>query len=267
MRPTLRFLGASDSQGVPRWWCPCAVCEEARTTGLNARSRPSVVIEGAGEGADERPERVLVDAAPELRLQCTREGLKGFDAALVTHAHNDHVLGLGDLADRARWTERPCPVYAPAEVLPALRERFGYLMRGAYLELAPLKALEGSSRSFAGYRLTPVKVPHGFNGWAYAFRFDGPRSSWAYVPDALGLTDLAPWRGLALLVLGTSFYLETAPLETRSVYDVREARALIAELRPGRTVFTHLGHGVDVRKPAPPGTLYARDGLRLELPW
>jgi phosphoribosyl 1,2-cyclic phosphate phosphodiesterase len=267
MTPTLRFLGASDSQGVPRWWCDCKVCTEARTTGVNARSRPSVVIEGAAES----PERVLVDASPELRTQCAREGLRGFGAALISHAHNDHVLGLGDLADRARWTREPCPVFAPAEVLPALRERFAYLTRGGYPERVPFRALEQSSRTFAGYRLSAVRVPHGFNGWAYGFRFDGessrPGSSWAYIPDSLNLQDLSPWRGLGLLVLGTSCYRETAPVHSRSVYDVQEALGLISELKPAGTVLTHLGHGVDAREPAPEGTIYAYDGLRLELPW
>jgi len=272
MTPTLRFLGTSDSQGVPRWWCGCAVCEEARTDGRNARTRPSVVIEGA--------ESILLDAAPELRLQCSREGLSGLDAALVTHAHavsatgrrasarnrNDHVLGLGDLADWGRWTGAHCPIYAPEEVLPPLRARFGYLGAPSYAARTPFRSVEAAGRTFAGYGVTAVRVPHGFNGFSYAFRFERDGRAWSYMPDCLGLEDLTPWRDLDLLVLGTSFYREDAPLEKRSVYDVQEALALITEPKPMRTIFTHLGHGVDVRKPAPEGTCYAFDGLRVPLP-
>lgn len=259
MSAVLTFLGSSDSQGVPRWWCGCRVCEEARAGGLNRRTRPSVLVEGAGE-------RILVDAAPELRLQLGREGVRDVGALIVTHAHNDHLLGLGDVADQARWTERPTPVYAPAEVLPQVIQRFAYLGRGRYPQLVPMAALERTGRTFAGYRASAHRVPHGFNGFAYGLRCDGPRGSWAYVPDSLGLTDLSPWRGLELLVLGTSFYREAAPYERRSVYDVTEALALLSEIKPARTVFTHLGHGIDARKPSPQGTTYARDGLRLELP-
>ena len=253
----LRFLGTSDSQGVPRWWCRCRVCNEARTSGKNARTRPGAVIEGA--------ERVLLDAPPELRLQCSREGVQGFDAALITHAHNDHLLGLGDLADWGRWTGRSCPIYTPEEVLPQLETRFNYLTSASYQALTPFKSLP-TRRTFAGYSVQAIRVPHGFNGFSYAFRFERDGKSWGYMPDCLGLVDLEPWRNLELLVLGASFYREDAPAAGRSVYDVLEAAALVAELKPQKTVLTHLGHGVDTHKAAPEGLQYAADGLVTLLP-
>ena len=252
----LRFLGTSDSQGVPRWWCHCSVCEEARTTGKNARTRPAAVIEG--------DERVVIDAPPELRLQCVREDLDGFHAALLTHAHNDHLLGLGDLADWGRWTEQHCPVYVPGEVLPQVKTRFGYLLAGSYQAQTPFRTLP-TMRTFAGYSVSAIRVPHGFNGFSYAFRFERSDKAWGYMPDCLGLTDLEPWRNLDLLVLGASFYREDAPIASRSVYDVQEAAALVAELKPKETVLTHLGHGVNCRKPAPEGLWYAFDGLVIPL--
>lgn len=253
----LRFLGTSDSQGVPRWWCGCSVCAEARSSGVNARTRPAAVIEGK--------KRILLDTPPELRLQCSREGLRGFDAALISHAHNDHLLGLGDLADWGRWTGNSCPVYAPAEVLPQLTARFPYLEAESYQARTPLLALP-SARIFAGYRVEAIRVPHGFNGHAYGFRFERAGCAWAYLPDCLMLDDLEPWRGLELLVLGASFYYEDAPLAGRSVHDVQETAALVAELRPRRTLLTHLGHGVDARKRPPDGLRYAHDGLVVALP-
>ena len=256
MSARLRFLGSSDSQGVPRWWCGCGVCEEARSEGVNARTRPSVLIEGR--------ERVLIDAAPELRLQMTREGVREVDAVLVTHAHSDHVLGLSDIGDQARWTGRTTPVYAPAEVVLGLKERFAYMTRGAYRRLTPFWEVE--ALRLADYEVKAHRVPHGHNGWSYAFRFDGAGGSWGYMPDCLGLEDLKPWRGLKLLVLGASFFKEDAPLASRSVYDVGEALELLEVLRPERAVLTHLGHGVDAREPAPEGATYARDGLVTDLP-
>ena len=254
----LRFLGTSDSQGVPRWWCGCSVCVEARTSGRNARTRPGAVLEGG--------ERVLIDTPPELRLQCSREGLTGFDAALVTHAHNDHLLGLGDLADWGRWTDLHCPVYAPAEVLPQIKTRFPYLNSESYQARTPFRTVETAGRTFAGYDVTAIRVPHGFNGFSYALRFEREGRAWGYMPDCLGLTELEPWRNLDLLVLGASFYQETAPIAGRSVYDVLEAAALATKLNPKQTVLTHLGHGVDTRKTPPEGLIYACDGLVIPMP-
>ncbi|HEX2864211.1 MAG TPA: MBL fold metallo-hydrolase, partial [Deinococcales bacterium] len=99
----LVFLGAGDSQGVPRWWCGCPVCAEARETGRNARTRPSVLVLSGGE-------TWLVDPGPDFRAQAIRRGLDALSGVLVTHAHNDHILGLGDVLDFARWTGADFPV-------------------------------------------------------------------------------------------------------------------------------------------------------------
>jgi phosphoribosyl 1,2-cyclic phosphate phosphodiesterase len=256
--PVLRFLGTSDSQGVPRWWCSCHVCAEARTTGKNARTRPSVLLESEGQ-------KILIDAAPEFRLQITKEMIDSIDALIITHAHNDHILGLGDVADFARWTKKATPVYAPLEVIVQVQERFSYLTKGSYPTLTPFESLE-SAQMFAGYQVTAHKVPHGFNGVSYGLHFANESTRWAYIPDSIHLQDLTPWHSLDLLILGTSFYKEEARLENRSVYDVQEALKLIAELQPKQTIFTHLGHGVDSRKTAPQKTRYASDGLVIVLP-
>jgi phosphoribosyl 1,2-cyclic phosphate phosphodiesterase len=256
--PTLRFLGCSDSQGVPRWWCSCKVCNEARTTGENLRSRPSVLLESDAD-------TVLIDAAPEFRMQVTREKIFKIDALIITHAHNDHLLGLGDVADFARWTKKTIPIFVPSEVIPQVRARFQYLTKGSYPTLVPFAELESKGQTFGGYKLTAHKVPHGANGFAYGLRFENSSFRWAYIPDSINLQDLTPWLDLDLLMLGTSFYYEDAPIESRSVYSVVEAVHLLHALQPKGTIFTHMGHGVDIRKAAPEKTQYARDGLTVKI--
>lgn len=258
----LLFLGVGDSQGVPRWWCDCSVCHEARSTGVNLRTRPSVILR---ETLESGLRHTLIDAAPELRLQLTRERITGIDTLIITHAHNDHIMGLGDLADMVRWTGRTLPVYAPAEVIPQVTTRFPYIAPSNYAERLPFVALEHAQPQVADYTIQAHKVPHGFNGFSYALRFDSSQHSFAYISDSLDLTDLSPWQGLDLLILGTSFYFEPAKRWHRSIYHVVEAVDLIAELKPRHTIFTHMGHGIDIRKPAPPGTRYAWDGLRISL--
>jgi phosphoribosyl 1,2-cyclic phosphate phosphodiesterase len=256
----LIFLGSGDSQGVPRWWCECSVCSEARSTGANARTRPSVLIRGS--------ENVLIDSSPEFRRQVERAGVRQLDAVLITHAHNDHLLGVGDIADYAARVRRDCPVYAPAAVIPEIQARFAYMLKPGtgYAKYTPILPLDDSSRAFAGYAVQAVEVPHGRNGSSWAYRFERNGRAWGYMSDCLDLVDLKPWRNLDLLVLGANFYREDAARDRRSIYDVLEAAELLNELAPARAVLTHMGHGVDRRKAAPAGVSYACDGLEIELP-
>ncbi|ADV67396.1 MBL fold metallo-hydrolase [Deinococcus maricopensis] len=258
MTLTLTFLGTSDSQGVPRWSCTCAVCADARAGGANRRTRSSALLRGAGES-------VLLDCGPDLHAQLTREGVTHLDHAVISHAHNDHLMGLGDLLD-VRAAPRPV-IHAPADVIPEVAARFAYAFRNA----SPVRALPEVGLQAAGLTLRAFRVPHGDNGDSHAFRLDGPSVRAAYVTDALRIPDAlaAQWlKNLDLLILGTSFRAESldATRTHRSVYDVHEARALSWAVRTPRVLLTHLSHDHDVRAPdLPHGWAYAHDGLTITL--
>ncbi|PTA68934.1 MBL fold metallo-hydrolase [Deinococcus arcticus] len=259
---SLTLLGTGDSKGVPRFWCGCAVCTEARATGANRRRRTASLLRVGAQTA-------LLDAGPD-----THGALAGLPGPLVpsmvllSHAHNDHVLGLGDLLDYVQDAGGALPVYAPASVIPALRERFGY----AFRLRSPVQVWPKEGVWLGGVQVRAFAVPHGANGQSHAFRLDGPGWAAAVMTDAIDVPQetAALWlSGLDLLVLGTSFADESAaPHASRSVYDVREALTLPWAHAARRVVLSHLSHGVDVRGAGelPPGWRYAGDGLSLPLP-
>ena len=82
------FLGSGTSQGVPMIACHCPVCTS--TDPRNQRTRASIHVTMDGL-------QVQVDAAPEFRLQCVREGIEWLDVFILTHGHADHILGMDDL--------------------------------------------------------------------------------------------------------------------------------------------------------------------------
>ncbi len=270
---TLTFLGTSDSKGVPRWWCACPVCQEARGSGQNRRTRPAALVHGAGEA-------LLLDCGPDLHGQLARLGAPVRPTAvLISHAHNDHLMGLGDLLDYAVYAGgdlgmpgvaggalSPLPIYAPAEVRPQVEDRYRY----AFRREAPVHVMPEGGLAVAGFMVRAFRVPHGANGFSFAFRFERPDFTWAYVTDAIDIPDdtVARWLdGLDLLVLGTSFADESASEHAgRSVYDIREALALRWAHRAGRVLLTHLSHGVDVtRVTLPAHFTFARDALTVPL--
>ncbi len=234
MRTTITFLGTGDSMGVPRVYCSCAVCEEARMNGLNKRWRSSIFIE-----ADNK--RLLVDCGPDWLQQMEFQGLKELDHVLITHAHYDHIGGLPQWADACRWLERRGHVYAPKEVIAIILKSFSWLQ--ANLEFHEID----DGFSFSGWSIKPWKVNHGKNGYAFAYRFSKLDLNWVYCPDSIDLQadQIVPLYDLTLLILGTSFYHEAFDLETRSVYDITEALVLIKQVKPQSIYFTHMSHGID----------------------
>ncbi|MBW5448161.1 MBL fold metallo-hydrolase [Cohnella sp. CFH 77786] len=236
----ITFLGHGDSLGTPRVYCECAVCEEARTTGANRRLRSSLWLR------EKNASPLLLDCGPDWREQMESIGVRNAAMGLLTHAHFDHIGGLVDWADACRWTDVHADVFAPAEVLEEVLRRFPWI--GSRLRLHA----NDEGMEYGGWNVRPWKVNHGKNGYSYAYRFDRPQTgkSWAYCSDSINLSEAEkePLRGLELLILGTSFAEEPFPMDTRSVYDMKEGLALAAEVGAGKVLFTHLSHDVDSRR-------------------
>lgn len=242
----LQFLGTSDAMGVPRVYCSCEVCKEARLTGENRRYRSSVLLRT--EDGD-----LLIDCGPDWRGQMESAGLHGVDQALITHAHFDHIAGLPEWADACRWTRRKGTIYAPQEVFAIIQGQYPWIRNHLHFIEVESYPVAGKVLFFGGWEITWYKVCHGKNGYSYAYRFTKESYSFAYCSDAINLSaDQKEFlTDLDLLVLGTSFYYEEAEFATRSVYDMCEAEQLIKELRAEQVIYTHMGHGVDIHHPYP----------------
>ncbi|GAA0383188.1 MBL fold metallo-hydrolase [Paenibacillus motobuensis] len=253
----LVFLGTGDAMGVPRLYCDCEVCTEARNGGENRRYRSAVVV-GCGQG-----EQFMIDCGPDFRAGMERRGQRFIKRILITHAHFDHIGGLPEWADACRWLERRGQMYAPREVVDIILRQYPWLERNLDIHFLD----EGIV--IDGWKIYRWKVNHGKNGYSYAYRFDKPGYAWAYCSDSIDLPpeQRTPLQGLDLLILGVSFYKELAEFSTRSVYDVTEALDLLQEIKPKRTIFTHMSHDIDQRNDysLPKGVSFARTGMRVPL--
>ena len=196
------ILGCGSSGGVPRIggadgrgaWGACDPDEPK-----NRRTRCSIAVQRANEagGWDGDLTTVLIDTAPELRLQLTGNGLSRVDAVCFTHDHADQTHGIDDLRALALNTGARVPVYYDPAASPALLDRFGYCFESAPGSPYPaiLSAHElpraGGTLTVDGptgpLPVTPFAVQHGRIP-ALGFRV-GP---FAYSPDLSDVPD-ASW--------------------------------------------------------------------------
>ncbi|MBI4717207.1 MAG: MBL fold metallo-hydrolase [Planctomycetes bacterium] len=249
-------LGSGTSHGVPMIGCRCAVCTSPDPR--DRRTRPSLWVR-AGET------RLLIDTAPELRLQCLACGIDAVDAVLFTHHHADHVSGLDDLR-RFNWLmRRIVPCYGTSRTLEALRRMFAYAFEPAadsphsrpQIELRPI-----DTRAFEveGVRVVPVPLLHGPMP-VLGFRI----GRFAYCTDcsAIADTSLELLTGLDVLILDA---LRRTPHPTH--FNLEQAVAMAQRIGAGRTYFTHiaheLAHEATIRE-LPPGMALAYDGQRIEV--
>lgn len=260
MNATLTFLGTADSKGVPRFWCDCLVCQEARVTGVNRRTRTAMLLQN-GE------EVVLLDAGGDLHVQLSQRFTPIVPGVVfLSHAHNDHILGMADLLDYVRYAGGKLSIYAPENVIPDVVARFPYAFRAE----PPVTPMPTEGVQAAGFTIQLFRVPHGANGFSHAFLLSRSGYRAAIITDSIDVPDdiAQPWlNNLDLLMLGTSFVNESnQPRSSRSVYDIVEARQLPWAQAAKRVLLTHLSHDVDVRSvQLPAGWTFARDGLQIPL--
>lgn len=269
----LLFLGTGTSAGVPMIGCECAVCRSADPR--DQRSRASVLIRytdaARGNAGTTITRQILIDTAPELRLQMTRHRINRVDAVLYTHAHADHIFGLDDLRRFNIVMKGPVPIYAEETVLAKFREMFRYIFephRNANASFVPQLLTEpiepGAAIDLFGARWTPLRLMHG-NLAIVGFRVDHQGQSMAYCTDVSAIPDetLPLLRGLDVLVIDGLRY---RPHPTHFTID--QALAAIAQLQPRTAYLTHLAHDIahaDLAARLPPGVCLPHDGLIVHL--
>ncbi len=234
--------------------CDCAVCRSADPR--NHRNRCSAYLEfPSGQG-------VLIVTPPELRLQALAHRIRRVDAVLMTHGHADHLAGFDDLRRFNEINHGSLPVFGNTETMEEIRRRWDYIF-DPHTQLGggkPDVALIPVDGPFALFDETVTPIP----AWHGRLPVLGYRiGSFAYVTDCSDVPagSKALLRGLAVLVLGAIRWRAHT-----THFNVEQAVALAAELRPGITYLTHLTHDLDheeTSRALPSGVALAYDGLTM----
>src|SRR5438552_10026198 len=257
-------LGCGSSAVVPRAIGDWGQCDPANPR--NRRSRCSLLVRRPAVAGIGPATTVIVDAAPEFRLQCVAADVRRQDGLLITHDHADQCHGLDDIRAFALVQRQRIACWADEITAGALMRRFGYVFEG-----------EGSYPAIANLHRT---APHG-----ETWEVDGPSGpipvvssdqdhggvrslgyrfgDVAYSSDVVGLPEasLAALQGLDLWIVDA---LRERPHPTHAHVDM--ALEWIARVKPRRAVLTNMHIDLDYDALAarlPAGVEPAYDGMRL----
>jgi phosphoribosyl 1,2-cyclic phosphate phosphodiesterase len=247
----LTILGSGTSHGIPMIACDCPVCTSADPRDQRTRTSALVTFDGF---------HLLIDTAPELRLQCVARGVRRVDAICITHAHADHVAGLDDVR---RFNDRSggmLPVYGSAATLARVRQMFDYAFDddpdypSAKPNLQPLPV--SGPFTLGSQTVTPIPYAHGPTT-VFGYRVGRV----AYCPDCSAMPEAsrALLAGLDVLVLDA---LRRRPHPTH--FNLEAALAEAQRIGARRTYFTHIAHELkhaEVNATLPAGIELAYDGL------
>jgi len=250
----ITLLGTGTSQGVPVIGCQCAVCTSPDPRDNRLRSS-ALISDGTVN--------ILIDPGPDFRQQMLRAQVQRLDAIIITHEHNDHVIGIDDVRPFNFVTGQPIRMYALARVASELRRRFEYVFGDPIPGLPRIELLtidQDSIVQVAGIEIQAIGIMHGTLP-ILGFR----------ISDLTYLTDVKTIRpSERLKIAGTRFLVVNAlqHLPHPTHLNLEECLALWEQLRPEQTWLTHISHYLgltsDIEQILPDSVSLGYDGLSIE---
>jgi len=221
-------LGTGTSQGIPIIGCKCEVCTS--TDKADKRLRTSIYVES-------EETKILIDIGPDFRTQFLANKLTTVDHILITHEHNDHVIGLDDIRAINFTQNKSVPIYAMPRVSEELTKRFEYVFnKHPYPGLPQISLHNISEEGFnlGDLTITPIKVLHGRLP-ILGFKIN----DLVYITDAnqIAKEEIAKMGKPKVLIINS---LRKEP--HFSHYSLSEALEVIDQVKPERAYLTHISH-------------------------
>ena len=181
--------------------------------------------------------KILIDIGPDFRNQFLENKLEDVDAVLLTHEHNDHVIGMDDIRAINFIQKKSIPIYAKQTVIAQLNQRFSYAFGNNKYPGTPLIHLVpiGDSPFFIDeVEIIPVHLLHGRLD-ILGFRV----GDFAYLTDASSIpeSEYTKLNQLKILIINA---LRKEP--HHSHFTLTEALDEIERINPERAFLTHISH-------------------------
>jgi phosphoribosyl 1,2-cyclic phosphate phosphodiesterase len=252
----LTFLGTGTSQGIPVIGCDCVVCNSDDPRDNRLRTSAMISVNN---------KNFVIDVGPDFRQQMLREKVRKIEAVLLTHEHNDHVIGLDDVRPYNFMHRKGVDIYGTERVISEVTQRFPYVFEdnpypGApQLTTHPIQPME--KFEVEGVLFQSLPVLHG--DWpVVGFK----ARSLVYITDAKFISDevVSAAKDCEVLVLNA-----LRKKDHHSHLSLEQAIEVSGKIGAARTYFTHISHNMglcsEVQGELPPGFFLAWDGLKVKV--
>lgn len=252
----LKFLGSGTSQGVPVIACHCEVCTSLNSKDKRFRSS-ALVTTDAGK-------KILIDCGPDFRMQMLENKEEQIDAVLLTHEHNDHVIGLDDMRPLIFRNGKSIEIYCQKRVGDEIKSRFPYAFADVKYPGAPsfdLYEIQNRSFEILGIDINPIEVlHHRLPIFGYKIK------DLAYITDASFITneEKEKLKNLDFLIVNCIRKEDIHPAH----FILPQVIGLFKELKPKKMYLTHISHHLglhdDTEMELPDNMFFAYDGLEID---
>ena len=224
------ILGSGTSQGIPLIGCKCPTCTSSDQR--DKRLRSSIFVET-------EQVKIQVDVGPDFRQQFLKNNIESLDHVLITHEHNDHIIGIDDLRAINFIQKKAIPIYAEAHVLESIKKRFHYAFSNNKYYGVPeltLHPINLDPLYFSDIKVIPIRVQHGKLD-ILGFRFN----DFAYITDASHITneEIEKIKNVDILVVNA-----LRREKHYSHFNLKEACTFIEKVSPRQAYLTHLSHAM-----------------------
>lgn len=251
----LKFLGTGTSQGIPVIGSDHPVCKS--NDPKDKRLRTSAIL------TTDAGNKILIDCGPDFRQQMLTNNETRLDAVLLTHEHNDHIIGLDDLRPLIFQNEKNMPIYCSTRVKEEITQRFPYAFSDNKYPGAPSFDITiiKEKLSVLDTEIEPIEVMHGKLP-ILGFKI----KNLAYITDAnfISNEEKQKLKNLDVLIINCL----RKEKKHHSHYILPEVLDLVQELQPKQTYFTHISNNLgfhhQVEKVLPNGVFLAYDTLEIE---
>lgn len=252
----IRLLGTGTSQGVPVMGCDCEVCLSSNLKDKRLRTS-ALIIDGQTT--------ICIDTGPDFRQQLLLANTKRLDAILLTHEHNDHIIGIDDIRPFVFRQNMDMPVYGLKRVLDDLKQRFAYTFsESPYAGVPRIRTheiLPFDSFEVSNLPIQSLDVLHGnLNILGYLIH------DFCYITDASYLQNetIEKIKGVKFLVINSLHHEKH-----HTHFNLKSALEMIEIIQPQTAVLTHISHHMglydEVSKSLPSNVILGYDGLEINL--